>query len=205
MSWRRRKPPTLVLDELPDDVRRAIEAMVEGDEVAVLRGGEEVGYLSFRSAVLEGHVLPVSRLPQPETPIPEGVTVVATAMSLSGSARRRLSDEFGSDYIVLDLNEAPESTDVLLTNPISLQLIGHLRARFPQARVIISEIDDEELGVNYTGPVSRLLSAGASAYLPPRPLSGVASAVHSYLTTDAAPGLTAPAHVEAALPAPDER
>lgn len=64
---------------------------------------------------------------------------------------------------------------------------GSLRAQFPDARVIITEIDDEELGVSYSGPVSRLLDAGATAYLPPRPVSAIASMVRDVLTGDDAP------------------
>lgn len=56
---------------------------------------------------------------------------------------------------------------MLLIPAVSPQLIGSLRARFPQARMIIAEIEDEELGVSYQGPVSRLLNAGADSYLPP--------------------------------------
>ena len=68
-------------------------------------------------------------------------------MRLSEVARRRLSDEFGADYIVLDLHEAPTTTDVLLTHPVSPQLLGMLRHQFPSARVLITEIEDEELGI----------------------------------------------------------
>ena len=71
--------------------------------------------------------------------------------------------------------------------------------------MIVTEIDDEELGVSAPGPVSRLLDAGASAYLPPRPLREVAASMHAYLTGSGAPQLTAAAPATAptaALPAP---
>lgn len=83
--------------------------------------------------------------------------------------------------MVLDLGDAPEDADILLTHPISLQLLGALRERFPRAEVVVTEIDDEESGVSYLGPVSRLLDAGASAYLPPRPLPAIASAVDAHV------------------------
>jgi hypothetical protein len=110
-------------------------------------------------------------------------------MKLSDAARRRLSDELGADYIVLDIHTAPSSTDVLLTHPVSPQLLGILRHQFPRARVVITEIEDEELGVRYSGPVSRLLDAGASAYLPPRPIAELAAHVHAYLTQGEGPML----------------
>lgn len=178
---RRREPPTLNVDELPADLRTVIAAAIDGAEVIVVRGSREVGHLSFQSSVLEGVPLPASPLPAAGVPTPDGVTVVATAMRLSDSARSRLSDEFGPDYIVLDLHDAPESTDVVLTHPVSPQLLGHLRGRFPQARVIVTEIEDDELDVSFPGPVGRLLAAGASAYLPPRPVGGIASSVQAYL------------------------
>lgn len=104
-------------------------------------------------------------------------------MALSTAARRRLGEAFGEDYMVLDLVDAPEDADILLTHPISLQLLGALRERFPRAEVVVTEIDDEEAGVSYLGPVSRLLDAGASAYLPPRPPPAIASAVDAHVRT----------------------
>ena len=184
---RRREPPTLDVDQLPVDLRTVIAAAIDGAEVTVVRESREIGHLSFHSSVLEGVTLPVSRLPVADVPTPDGVTVVATAMRLSDSARSRLSDEFGPAYIVLDLHEAPESTDVVLTHPVSPQLLAHLRGRFPQSRVIITEIEDDELDISYPGPVGRLLEAGASAYLPPRPVSAIASSVHAYLTQGSLP------------------
>jgi len=113
-------------------------------------------------------------------------------MRLSRTARRRLSDELGQDYIVVDIHEAPETTDVLLTNPVSPQLLGLLKHQFPSARLIITEIEDEELGVSYAGPVSRMLDAGAVAYLPPRPIGQLAATVHTFLTQGGAPMLESP-------------
>ncbi|MEO6999776.1 MAG: hypothetical protein ABI112_17010 [Terracoccus sp.] len=184
---RRREPPTLLVDDLPAGIRTVIAAAIDGAEIIVVLGSQEVGYLSFRSSVLEGVTLPISHLPAAEVPTPNGVTVVATAMRLSQAARGRLSDELGASYIVLDLHEAPESADVVLTHPVSPQLLAHLRGRFPQARVIVTEIEDDELDISYPGPVGRLLAAGASAYLPPRPVSAIASSVHAYLTQGSPP------------------
>ena len=200
---RRGEQPTLDLESLPPDLRKVVESALLGMDVTVARGGRELGVLTFRSTVLEGVVMPTSGLAWQETPVPEGVTVVATAMNLPKAARRRLSDEFGSDYIVLDLNEAPDTADVLLVHAVSPQLLGLLQARFPRARVLITEIQDDELGVNLTGPVSRLLEAGATAYLPPRPVSELAADVRAYLADGTLPGIGASrsaAHVPA-LPA----
>jgi DNA-binding NarL/FixJ family response regulator len=206
---RRRGALTLDLETLPGEVRSAVEAMVAGCEVTLRRESRDVGVLAFRPSVLEGTVVSGPHIVAAESAAPEafcdGVTVVATATKLSDAARRRLSDELGPDYIVLDLPKAPTTADVVLTHPVSPQLLGSLRASFPNAAVIVTEIDDEEFGVSQPGPVSRLLDAGASAYLLPRPLREVASRVHAYLSGSGAPQVTAaiPATAPAAaLPTP---
>ncbi|WP_139142709.1 hypothetical protein [Humibacillus sp. DSM 29435] len=199
---RRREPPTLNVDELPLDIRKIMVAAIDGAEIAVVREGREVGHLSFHASVLEGVAFPISRLPTAVTPVHDGVTVVATAMRLPELARSRLSDEFGPGYIVLDLQDAPESADVVLTHPVSPQLLAQLRGRFPEARMIITEIEDEELGISYSGPVGRLLAAGASAYLPPLPVSAIASNLHAYLTQERLPGIEATSGEKGPLPPP---
>jgi hypothetical protein len=188
---RRGEATKLDLDALPDELRTSLTAAMDGAEITLVSGDREMGQLLFRPSVLEGVVLPDARDAAPGVETPEGVTVVATAMKLSDAARRRLSDEFGSEYIVLDLHDAPPTTDVLLINPVSPQLLNILHGSFPTARLIITEIEDDELDVSYPGPVSRLLDAGASAYLPPRPVAEVASTVHAYLTQESAPALEA--------------
>ena len=178
---------SLDLEALPRDVRSAVEAMVEGHEVTLRRDGREIGVLVHRPSVLVGSVVAGTE-PSPADDrdghavadgLPDGVTVVATATKLSKAARQRLSDELGDGYVVLDLLRAPPSADVVLTHPVSPQLLGSLRMMFPDARVIVTEIEDDELGVSAPGPVSRLLDAGASAYLPPRAIREVAAGVHA--------------------------
>ncbi|WP_308431346.1 hypothetical protein [Amycolatopsis deserti] len=110
------------------------------------------------------------------------VTVVATAMRLSESARASLSAELGADYIVIDMHAAPLTADVLLVPPVSPQLIGNLRRSFPKARVVVAEIDDAELGVSYEGPVRRMLDAGATTYLPSTTIPRLAQALDRTIT-----------------------
>ncbi|HET9633689.1 MAG TPA: hypothetical protein VFP73_14910, partial [Terrabacter sp.] len=151
---RRGRTPTLDLETLPRDVRSAVEAMVAGTEVTLRADGRELGVLAFRPSLLEGTVVASPQAgAEPTGPgrVPDGVTVVATATKLSDAARRRLSDELGPDYIVLDLLKAPPTADVLLTHPVSPQLLGSLRGMFPDARIIVTEIEDEELGVSQPG------------------------------------------------------
>ena len=95
----------------------------------------------------------------------DDVTVVATAMKLRGAARAALSDQLGPGYIVVDMQSAPATTDVLLVPPVSPQLIGHLRSAFPGARIVAAEFEDEALGISYLGAIRRMLDAGAETYL----------------------------------------
>jgi hypothetical protein len=147
------EPPRRIdVSRLPDDV---VELLVPGAHLVVTRDGEPIALIRGTGAVAE---------PPAETP---DVLVVATAMRLSAAARAALSAELGPDYIVLDLRAAPPTADVVLVPPASPQLISGVRAQFPKARILVTEIDDDELGVSYRGPVGRMLAAGAEAYLPP--------------------------------------
>lgn len=138
-----------------------------------------------------------------ERPQSANVTVVAVAMELSDTARARLSAELGPGYIVLDLGSAPSTIDVLLAPATSPQLLGHLRQHFPAARVVIAEIDDDELGVRHVGPVTRLLEAGASAYLPPRPIAQIALGLSAHLAEVRAQALSSSERSSPALPSQD--
>ncbi|WP_409463118.1 hypothetical protein [Amycolatopsis sp. GA6-003] len=142
------------IGRLPADVVDLIDALSPGENLVLTRDGDPVATISNAG----------SRPGHPRTEY-DDVTVVATAMKLSASARMSLSAELGPDYLVLDLHSAPATADVLLVPPVSPQLIGNLRAKFPKARVVLAEVEDAELGVSYHGPVRRLLDAGAETYL----------------------------------------
>ena len=187
MTLRRGRGVPWDLTELPSQVRAAIESLMEEGEVEVVRSGERVGSLAFRSVVLEGVVLPPAERPSPDGGGGPGhherVTVVATTMPMSDTARRHLSEAFGDSYLVLDFADAPPTADVVLTHPVSRQLIHRWTLMFPQARILVTEILDQELGLDLQGPVGRLLDAGAHAYLPRRPVRQVAQDVHGYLAS----------------------
>ncbi|ONI91815.1 hypothetical protein ALI22I_06955 [Saccharothrix sp. ALI-22-I] len=156
---------------LPEDIVALIDALGPGEDLLIKRDGKSIATISSTTGTFHaGIVDPGSRGDQAaerSSLAYENVTVVATAMKLSASARASLSAQLGPDYIVLDMNSAPKSVDVLLIPPVSPQLIGNLRSMFPKARVVIAEIEDKELGVSYQGPVRRLLNAGADVYVPP--------------------------------------
>jgi antitoxin (DNA-binding transcriptional repressor) of toxin-antitoxin stability system len=204
---------------LPDEVVGLLAALAPGESLTVLRDGEPIATITgvSGSGPLEGRVIRPST-PRDADPSPQsgghsgghsdgcrggdsgdshhpgrsphaGVTVVVTAMELSESARGLLSAELGSDYVVLDLDTAPKTAEVLLVPPISLQLLGSLRARFPAARVVVAEFEDPELGVDYRGPVQRMIDAGAEVYLASTTLPRLAVQLDRAVTRRA--GLTA--------------
>ncbi|WP_240506458.1 hypothetical protein [Thermoactinospora rubra] len=168
---------TLDVARLPDDVVALIGALAPGENLVLAREGASIATISSTVEVVDGAVVErdTPEAAEEQTPIDyDGVTVVATAMKLSAAARVALSDQLGPDYVVLDMHAAPATADVLLVPAVSPQLIESLRAAFPKARLIVTEIEDHELGVQYHGPVRRLLEAGADAYLPPATLPRLA-------------------------------
>lgn len=171
---------------LPDDIVALIDALGPGEDLLVKRDGKTMATISgtpgtFRAGIVDPGSRDGQAAERPSSAY-ENVTVVATAMELSASARASLSAQLGPDYIVLDMHSAPKSVDVLLIPPVSPQLIGSLRSMFPKARLVIAEIEDKELGVSYQGPVRRLLNAGADIYLPPGTIPRLAEQLDRTMT-----------------------
>ncbi|SNT51102.1 hypothetical protein SAMN05216276_105312 [Streptosporangium subroseum] len=193
---------------LPEDVVALIDALEPGENLIVTREGESIASISSTIDVLQGAVVdrdtPEEASDQPPIDY-DGVTVVATAMKLSKAARMSLSAQLGADYIVLDMRAAPATADVLLAPAGSPQLIASLRAMFPKARVIITEIEDHELGVSYQGPVQRLLNAGADAYLPATSVPRLARQLDYTLThgLQLTGGIATPREIAPATEPPD--
>jgi antitoxin (DNA-binding transcriptional repressor) of toxin-antitoxin stability system len=151
---------------LAEDVVELIDALGPGEELVITRDGDSVAVISSARGGLDGGVIGSPEEAGEQSLVDYGnVTVVATAMKLSASARTSLSAELGADYIVLDLHSAPTTADVLLVPPSSPQLIGSLQSMYPKARVVVAEIEDAVLGVSYRGPVRRMFDAGADAYV----------------------------------------
>lgn len=163
----------------PPDVIAIIEALPPGEDLFIARDGVSIAKVSGASRTLRTGT---TNADESSSATYDDVTVVATAMKLSSSARAALSSQLGSDYIVLDMHSAPRSADVLLIPPLSPQLIEALRDSFPKARVVIAEVEDRELGITYEGPVSRLLDAGADTYFPPSTIRGLAQQLDRTVT-----------------------
>lgn len=182
MRLHRSAATSIDLTHLKRGQRRLLESLIQGGEVTVCREGVTVGRLSFTPAVHTGIVHAVHVDEDRSSPrLREGVKVVATTMRLSHAARQRLSDAMGPDFLVVDFADAPDTADIVLTPPVSPQLLNRWHILFPDAHVIVTEIYDPELGVDVGGPVGRILDAGAHAYLPARPVEKVAENVRAYL------------------------
>lgn len=179
--------PVLDLDDLDPGARAWLEHLVAAGSMLLRSGGESLGAVSFTPGVLEATVVagPVSSKGSSTAALPDGVKVLATTMKLRPEARERLRESFGPDWVVLDFHDAPDTADVVLTAAYSPQLIHRWTLLFPQAQIIVTEILDNEFGLDVGGPVGRLMDAGAHAYLPPRPLEHVAANVQSYLESRA--------------------
>ncbi len=88
---------------------------------------------------------------------------VMAALPLRRAARERLGELLGAT--VHDMRAPIDHPDMVLTPSCSPQLIGALKRRFNGAPVIVVELEDWELDIDIAGPVKRLLSTGADAYI----------------------------------------
>lgn len=161
--------PRIEVTRLPADVAALVGSMRPGEELTLTRDGRPIATITS---------IPVAD----DSSAAGDVAVVATAMKLSEAARAKLSAELGPGYIVLDMKSAPPTVDVVLAPPGSPQLIGGLRSMFPRARVIVAEIEDDELGISYGGQVRRTLDAGADSYLTSTTVPHLAKALEHSMT-----------------------
>lgn len=93
-----------------------------------------------------------------------GRPVVVTAFPLRQRARDRLHEQLG-EVDLIDIRESVAQADLVLVPSCSPQTISGLKAAYPTAQLVVVEIDDWDLGVDLSGPVMRLLRAGADRYL----------------------------------------
>jgi hypothetical protein len=90
--------------------------------------------------------------------------VVVTTMPLSAEVRGSLSEMLGDGYLLLDIKDAPSTTNIVLTTVLSRRSLDSLRKLFPAARILLTELDDPEQHISYPGPISRALDAGPDGY-----------------------------------------
>ncbi|GGN43666.1 hypothetical protein GCM10011578_093990 [Streptomyces fuscichromogenes] len=68
-----------------------------------------------------------------------GPLIVVTAIAVEQSVREALAQRLGPGHIVLDIRDAGPDADIVLIPSASAQLLGILRLRFPQARILATE------------------------------------------------------------------
>ncbi len=125
---------------------------------------------------------------------------VVLAIPLERGTIDRLAGLVGTDVSFVDIRAADGSEDLVLTPAVSRQLLGKLRAAFPDAQVIVVELDDPEEGIRLGGPVTRAMEAGAAGYFVAASLEQLAGALQPG-SFQASLDTATPA---AALPAADE-
>lgn len=113
--------------------------------------------------------------------VPARRTVV-TALPLKAEARDRLAAMLGAR--VIDIRTECADADLVIAPSSSPQLLGRLRERYPTARVVVTELADEDLDIELTGPVTRLLRAGADAYVVADGLDDLAHKLGAPTATD---------------------
>lgn len=111
---------------------------------------------------------------------PAAVRVVATTM-LKADARAKLSEQLGPGFVVVDLRKAPPLTDIVIAPVVSGQTISALKHLFPKARVVLTEVEDRDAGVFFSGPVRRAVEAGADGYV----VAGDLAALAEFAVSDA--------------------
>jgi hypothetical protein len=94
--------------------------------------------------------------------VPARRTVVL-AVPLESEARERLAVLL--DARIIDVRTECADADLVIYPAASPQLLGELKDKYPKARFVVTELEDWELDIDRTGPVTRLLRSGADAYV----------------------------------------
>lgn len=102
---------------------------------------------------------------------------VVVTFPLPVGAERRLSEMLGAEFELIDVKRSSGDGDIVLLPSTSRQLVGKLRAAFPDAAVLVVEVEDAALGVRLGGQVLRTLDAGADGYFVARSVDELASIV----------------------------
>lgn len=104
---------------------------------------------------------------------------VVAAFRLSDAAVAHLESLVGGGCQIVDIRDADGRERLVLAPPASPQVLGKLRAAFPDARVVMVELTDTEHDVRLGGPVTRALDAGADAYFVAGSLEALAGLLRS--------------------------
>jgi hypothetical protein len=83
---------------------------------------------------------------------------------MNAAAKAVLRRTIGEDVRTVDIRVATGDEEIVVSPPVSRQLIDKLKAAFPRARLLVVELDDPAFGLSFGGPVARNLDAGADGY-----------------------------------------
>ena len=111
---------------------------------------------------------------------------IVAALALAPEARAVVAESSGAE--VVDIRAATGDEELVLAPAVSAQLIGRLRTAFPRARVVVVEVEDEEAGTAFAGPVMRALQAGADGYYVGESLAALGEFLRAGALSDAAAG-----------------
>ena len=89
---------------------------------------------------------------------------VVCAVPLKPAAMAQFAQMLG-DARVVDIRDAVEVADVVLTPACSPQTVAALKEAYPSAELVVVELEDWDRDIDLSGPVIRLRRAGADAYL----------------------------------------
>jgi len=139
-------------------------------------------------------------LPAVAAPATGARPTVVCAVPLRAPARRRLEQLLGEVRLV-DMHEPLDDADLILSPPCSPQTIAALKRTYPSARLIVVELEDDDLDIDLAGPVIRSRRAGADGYVAAESMADLARQLTAGSREAVAPELLA---VEAAAPPPHE-
>ena len=106
------------------------------------------------------HTVPMSR----DVELVDGRKVVVTAFALNPAAQARLAEQL-DHWRVVDIRTSVDHVDLVLAPSCSPQTVAALQEAYPTARIVVVELEDDDLDVDLPGPVKRLLAAGAVGYV----------------------------------------
>lgn len=102
---------------------------------------------------------------------------VVVTFALPADAGCRLSELLGAGFELVDIKVSEGDEDVVLVPSSSRQLTGKLRAAFPDAALLVVEVEDIAHDIKLGGQVLRTLDAGADGYFLARSVDELAAIV----------------------------
>lgn len=106
----------------------------------------------------------VERVEAVESDGSAAIVDLVLALPMRAEAMERFRTMFGPNIRIRDIKASGLPPALVATPPLSPQGLAALRGLYPTADIVIVELDDWDLGVTTSGPITRALSAGATAY-----------------------------------------